>query len=73
MTSDHSSSASWAVRVDTGGTFTDGWALDPDGREYRCKVLSSSIIRLQVDEVLGGGCYRLAGGHEIADNFLRGF
>ena len=73
MTSDHSSSASWAVRVDTGGTFTDGWALDPDGREHRCKVLSSSVIRLQVDEVLGGGCYRLAGGHEFADNFLRGF
>ena len=39
--------------VDTGGpSRTAGpWIRRA---EYRCKVLSSSVIRLQVDEVLGG-------------------
>lgn len=30
----------WRVRVDTGGTFTDAWGVDPEGMEVRCKVLS---------------------------------
>lgn len=34
----------WQIRVDVGGTFTDGWAILPDGRERRCKVLSSGKI-----------------------------
>ncbi|MDA7881763.1 hydantoinase B/oxoprolinase family protein [Akkermansiaceae bacterium] len=38
----------WLVRVDVGGTFTDGWACSPDGEELRCKVLSSGIIRSRV-------------------------
>ena len=73
MRSAHKSEKSWKVRVDTGGTFTDGWALSPDGDERRCKVLSSSVIRAQVEEVVAGGCYQLAGDHEFAGNFLRGF
>ncbi|MFT3992499.1 MAG: hydantoinase B/oxoprolinase family protein [Luteolibacter sp.] len=40
---------SWKVRVDTGGTFTDAWALTPEGIERRCKVLSdgSLVARIQ--------------------------
>ena len=70
---DHISEDSWQVRVDTGGTFTDGWALSPEGQEIRCKVLSSSVIRVKVEEVLGGGSYQLAGEQDFADNFLKGF
>jgi len=36
------------IRVDTGGTFTDAWAKDQHGHESRCKVLSSSHLRLEV-------------------------
>lgn len=63
----------WKVRVDTGGTFTDGWALSPDGSEHRCKVLSSSVIRVQIQDVLPGGWYQLRGAHDFSGNFLRGF
>ena len=73
MRSAHKSEKSWKVRVDTGGTFTDGWALSPDGDERRCKVLSSSVIRAQVEEVVAGGCYQLVGFPELVGNFLRGF
>jgi len=34
--------ARWQVWVDTGGTFTDCLALDPEGRLHRAKVLSSA-------------------------------
>lgn len=33
-------SVRWRVRVDTGGTFTDAWAMSPEGVERRLKVLS---------------------------------
>ncbi len=35
----------WRLFVDTGGTFTDCLALDPDGNLHRAKVLSSGIVR----------------------------
>jgi 5-oxoprolinase (ATP-hydrolysing) len=35
----------WRIAADTGGTFTDCHALDPQGRETRCKVLSSGHLR----------------------------
>ncbi len=35
----------WQIWVDTGGTFTDGLAVDPDGGVRRAKVLSSSALR----------------------------
>ena len=57
----------WKVRVDTGGTFTDGWSRSPEGVEKRCKVLSSGILRTRVVGVLGDGCYRLAGDFGAAD------
>ena len=38
----------WRVRVDVGGTFTDGWALSPRGEQLKCKVLSSGVVRLEV-------------------------
>ena len=32
------------MRADTGGTFTDAWALTPSGEERRCKVLSDGSL-----------------------------
>jgi 5-oxoprolinase (ATP-hydrolysing) len=38
----------WRFWIDTGGTFTDCLALDPEGDFHRAKVLSSSQIRVRV-------------------------
>ncbi|GAB4041095.1 hydantoinase B/oxoprolinase family protein [Spirosoma jeollabukense] len=38
----------YQIWIDTGGTFTDGLALDPDGTLHRTKVLSSSRLRGQL-------------------------
>ncbi|MFD2569053.1 hydantoinase B/oxoprolinase family protein [Spirosoma soli] len=35
----------WQIWIDTGGTFTDGLARDPNGILHRTKVLSSSRLR----------------------------
>jgi 5-oxoprolinase (ATP-hydrolysing) len=37
--------AAWRIRVDTGGTFTDAWALGPDAQERRGKILSDGTLR----------------------------
>ena len=46
--------AAWQIRIDVGGTFTDGWALSPQGACLRCKLLSSGIIRTRVVSCQGG-------------------
>ena len=38
----------YQIWIDTGGTFTDGLALGPNGRLHRTKVLSSSRLRGQL-------------------------
>lgn len=38
----------YQIWIDTGGTFTDGLALDPNGALHRTKVLSSSRLRGQL-------------------------
>lgn len=40
----------WKIWIDTGGTFTDGLALDSKGKLHRTKVLSSSRLRGQLIE-----------------------
>ena len=37
----------WRIQVDTGGTFTDCLAVDPGGRVWRAKVLSSGCLRVE--------------------------
>lgn len=51
MTGQDLQPATWRVWVDTGGTFTDCLALDPDGTLHRAKVLSSSALRGRVAEI----------------------
>lgn len=38
----------WRIRVDTGGTFTDAWAIGPDGVERRAKILSDGTLRCRL-------------------------
>ncbi|MBO0938159.1 hydantoinase B/oxoprolinase family protein [Fibrella sp. HMF5335] len=38
----------WQIWIDTGGTFTDGLARDPNGTFHRTKVLSSARLRGQL-------------------------
>lgn len=63
----------WLIRVDTGGTFTDGWARQPDGEERRCKVLSSGVLRGLIDECPQADQLRLARDLGAPDGVLRGF
>lgn len=62
----------WRVAADTGGTFTDCHALGPDGRESRCKVLSTGHLRA-VWHADGSTSPRLAGLPLLPPGFLKGF
>ena len=62
----------WCIAADTGGTFTDCHALDPQGRESRCKVLSTGHLRA----VVAAGAdarVRLSGLPPLPAGFLVGF
>ena len=50
----------WRLAIDTGGTFTDGIAIAPDGSQYRSKVLSSSAIRVTARRINRFGVYELS-------------
>ena len=45
--------APWRIRIDVGGTFTDAWAIQPDGESLRCKVLSSGKLRTSILRIDG--------------------
>ncbi|MDB2674283.1 hypothetical protein N9Y81_04950, partial [Akkermansiaceae bacterium] len=64
--------AAWQIRIDVGGTFTDGWALTPSGSQIRCKVLSSGVLRTSVVAIEEGWlvCDRPLSHH---DRGLEGF
>ena len=64
--------ADWQIRIDVGGTFSDGWALTPSGSQIRCKVLSSGILRASVVAIEDGWlvCERPLSDH---DQGLEGF
>ena len=43
---------SFSIAIDTGGTFTDCIAIDPNGQIKTCKVLSNSTLRGSIVEWL---------------------
>ena len=47
------SSKAWKIWIDTGGTFTDCIATDPNETVFRLKILSSSVLRVPVDSIKG--------------------
>ncbi|BCX49349.1 5-oxoprolinase [Haloferula helveola] len=66
-------SARWRVRVDTGGTFTDAWAIGPDGEERRCKVLSDGRLRVRLGELRNGRRPLEGPAAELPDGLLVGW
>ncbi len=65
--------AEWKVWIDTGGTFTDCLALDPQGSLHRAKVLSSSALRGVVAEQVGEHGLRMRGDWHAVPGLVRGF
>jgi len=63
----------WHIWIDTGGTFTDCLARDPDGTLHRAKVLSSSALRGYVVEQLDPQRLKVETSWSVPDNFIRGF
>ncbi|HEU0052752.1 MAG TPA: hydantoinase/oxoprolinase family protein, partial [Longimicrobium sp.] len=49
----------WQIWIDTGGTFTDCLARDPQGRMHRAKVLSTSGLRAVVARAVAPDALRL--------------
>src|SRR5258706_12068353 len=47
----------WQIWIDTGGTFTDCIAIDPQGKTSRLKVLSNSVLRGRVIRQSGNVLY----------------
>lgn len=64
---------SWKIWIDTGGTFTDCLAVDPEGRLHRAKVLSTSAVRGRLAGAAGGSAVRLATSWDLPPGFFRGF
>jgi 5-oxoprolinase (ATP-hydrolysing) len=67
--------AAWRVFIDTGGTFTDCLAVDPEGRLHRAKVLSTSALRARVGETPEEQTdrVRLEPAPAVPPDFFRGF
>lgn len=63
----------WFICVDTGGTFTDCVARDPDGNLHRAKVLSSGALRARIARMPGSHTLELEPMVDLPDRFLAGF
>jgi len=63
----------WKLYIDTGGTFTDCLAVDPDGGEHRCKVLSSSALRGIVEGGRKSREVKIQLEQNLPDGFFKGF
>jgi 5-oxoprolinase (ATP-hydrolysing) len=63
----------WRISADTGGTFTDCFAVRPDGKEVRCKVLSAGCLRSRIVEVVDRCRVRLSDDWATGDGLLNGF
>jgi 5-oxoprolinase (ATP-hydrolysing) len=63
----------WRISADTGGTFTDAFAVDPKGRTSRCKVLSSGVLRARVRPGALPAQLHLDGLPDLPAGLLRGF
>lgn len=67
---------SWQVWIDTGGTFTDCIAVDPEGHRKRVKILSSSCLRGKIAASHSNDAVstlRVEQSWEAPDDFIKGF
>jgi 5-oxoprolinase (ATP-hydrolysing) len=63
----------WRIWIDTGGTFTDCLALDPEGNLHRAKVLSTSAVRGRIASSTGENVIDLATAWDLPPGFFHGF
>lgn len=63
---------SWKVWIDTGGTFTDCIATDPEGQTHYVKVLSNSSLRGTIKEVLSTQKIRVRQNWGVPDHLISG-
>ncbi len=61
----------WKIAIDTGGTFTDCLALDPDRQRHRLKVLSSGHLRSRIVARIDGRTIELADDWGTPENLFR--
>lgn len=64
----------WLISADTGGTFTDCYAISPEGQELRCKVLSIGAVRTRIVSISEDRTRLTVGdAWDLKDDFFRGF
>lgn len=63
----------WQIWIDTGGTFTDCIARDPQGLFHKTKVLSNSALRGTITKWIDATTIRIEQGWQAPDNFVKGF
>jgi len=63
----------WQIWIDTGGTFTDCLALNPEGKLKRAKVLSNSSLRGFISKVIDKNHLKISEKWSAPDDFITGF
>jgi 5-oxoprolinase (ATP-hydrolysing) len=63
----------WQIWIDTGGTFTDGVALAPDGHLRRVKILSTSALRGRIVRSLAPDRAEIRESWGTPGGLIRGF
>lgn len=63
----------WKIAIDTGGTFTDCIAVDPNNGIHRVKVLSSGRLRGKILEVTEKGQIKIEQNWNLKTDILRGY
>ena len=64
---------SFSIAIDTGGTFTDCIAIDPNGQIKTCKVLSNSTLRGSIVEWLDEKTFKIQHNWHIERDILMGY
>jgi 5-oxoprolinase (ATP-hydrolysing) len=64
---------SFSIAVDTGGTFTDCIAIDPNGQILTCKVLSNSSLRGSITEWIDAQTFKIDHSWQIKRDILSGY
>jgi len=65
-------STPWQIWIDTGGTFTDGVAVDPAGALHRAKVLSNSALRGRIKRCLDQNTVSVHASWAVCDDLVTG-
>ncbi|HLS30020.1 MAG TPA: hydantoinase B/oxoprolinase family protein [Flavobacteriaceae bacterium] len=63
----------WEIAIDTGGTFTDCIAIDPQGKRHKTKVLSNSSLRGTIKSCPAADELIIEHDWDAPDDFIKGF